>query len=376
VLQSSACRRCRRPALSLSSLTTCSLPAPSHCSALQSRAVGSTSFVPDAACENPQTPPAVQVRVRQAVSVPGQSAATVQPMHWPAALQWLAPPQLELAGIIVCDGAPVVQMSFVHGLRSSGRRCRRSRSRPGRRRCTGGAGSRPSSARSAPCPRSRAWCRRRPRCSCGARTPSRRRGSRRRRCTSRRSCRCDRRTGSRCWPGTAAGTAGPAVAAAVDVGLVGVLDAVGAGRPAPSLPPPSAPVPAPPSFPTVPPLPLAPPLPPVSPPAPPPVPVLGLSLRRPRVRWTNHRSCRRRRRRVRPCQDGCRRNPRPDNRHGHDQDANQMRTHRILPAWKKEWRTRDSNTAVRVVAARLPRSRREFRRARALDCRPPAKAIL
>src|SRR4029077_5451911 len=41
-------------------------------------------------------------------------------MHWPVALQCLAPPQFELSGNIVCEGVPVVQMSFVHALRSSG----------------------------------------------------------------------------------------------------------------------------------------------------------------------------------------------------------------------------------------------------------------
>ena len=87
---------------------------------MQSLAVGSTSLVPEAANEKPQTPPEVQVRVRQAVSLPGQSVATVQPMHWPVASQWLAPPQFEFAGIIVCEGAPVAQRSFVHALRSSG----------------------------------------------------------------------------------------------------------------------------------------------------------------------------------------------------------------------------------------------------------------
>ncbi len=58
--------------------------------------------------------------MRQAVSLPGQSVATVQPMHWPVASQWLAPPQFEFAGIIVCEGAPGAQRSFVHALRSSG----------------------------------------------------------------------------------------------------------------------------------------------------------------------------------------------------------------------------------------------------------------
>ena len=102
------------------SLKIGALPAPSHCSPLQSPAVGSTSLVFAAVKLNPQTPAALQVRVRQAVSVPGQSAATAHPTHWPFALQWLAPPQLEFAGIIVCEGAPDVQMSLVHGLRSSG----------------------------------------------------------------------------------------------------------------------------------------------------------------------------------------------------------------------------------------------------------------
>src|SRR6478609_5838321 len=41
-------------------------------------------------------------------------------MHWPFASQWFAPPQFEFAGIIVWEGAPVVQMSLVHTLRSSG----------------------------------------------------------------------------------------------------------------------------------------------------------------------------------------------------------------------------------------------------------------
>ena len=102
------------------SLNTCELPAPSHCSPLQSPAVGSTSLVPVAVKLNPQTPAALQVRVRQAVSLPGQSAATAQPTHWPVSLQWFAPPQLEFAGIVVCDAVPELQMSLVQGLRSSG----------------------------------------------------------------------------------------------------------------------------------------------------------------------------------------------------------------------------------------------------------------
>src|SRR4051812_15124809 len=72
---------------SVLSLNTCALPAPSHCKPLQSAAVGSTSLVPAAVKLKPHTPLVEQVRVRQAVSLPGQSAATVQPMHWPVALQ-------------------------------------------------------------------------------------------------------------------------------------------------------------------------------------------------------------------------------------------------------------------------------------------------
>jgi hypothetical protein len=141
-LHSSVVQGLSSTGLSLSSLTTCAVPLPSHCWPLQSFAVGSTSFVPAAVNENPQTPPVVQVRVLHGVSEPGQSVATAQPTHCPFALQVFAPPQLEPAGIIVWDGVPVVQTSFVQGSDRRGRRCRRSPSSPCRRRHTPGACSR------------------------------------------------------------------------------------------------------------------------------------------------------------------------------------------------------------------------------------------
>src|SRR5262245_2239448 len=64
-----------------SSLTLWELPLPSHWKPLQSSGDVSTSFVPAAVYENPQTPPAVQVRVRHGPSEPGQSVATAHPTH-------------------------------------------------------------------------------------------------------------------------------------------------------------------------------------------------------------------------------------------------------------------------------------------------------
>ena len=95
------------------------LPAPSHCRPLQSPAVGSVSIVFAALKLKPHTPCAEQVRVWQAVSVPGQSVPVKQPTHWPPALQRFSPPHELLTGSIVCIGAPLVQLSLVHGFRSS-----------------------------------------------------------------------------------------------------------------------------------------------------------------------------------------------------------------------------------------------------------------
>src|SRR5581483_7082280 len=103
-----------------SSLTTALLPLPSHESPLQSFAVGSASLVPWETNVTPQTPAALQVRVRQALSVPGQSDATVQPTHWPLALHRLAPPHDVPAAAMLCTGSPALHRSSVHGFTSSG----------------------------------------------------------------------------------------------------------------------------------------------------------------------------------------------------------------------------------------------------------------
>jgi hypothetical protein len=58
---------------------------------------------------------ATQVRVRQTLSVPGQSDGCVQPVHWPSLLQVWVPPHAVPIGCAWCETTPAVQASLVQG---------------------------------------------------------------------------------------------------------------------------------------------------------------------------------------------------------------------------------------------------------------------
>ena len=257
------------------SLKTCELPAPSHCSPLQSPAVGSTSLVfaggevesADAgrgagsraaggvgarAVRGDRAADALAVRV----AVVGAAAVGVRRHHR------------------VRRRCPSCRCRWCTGCGPRARRCRRWRSRRCRRPRTGGACSRPWPAPSGPCPRPRACCRRRRRCRCGARTRTRCPDNRRRRCRRRRSCPpCTRTVQSAL---TRHGLPGPHFPQwppqSMPVSSLFLMPSVQVGAP-PSLPPasgpPSTPPPVPPRAPAVPPVPPVPPTPPVLPPLPP-----------------------------------------------------------------------------------------------------------
>jgi hypothetical protein len=105
---------------SVASTTNFTLPRPSHCATLQSPDTWPPITVPSATFCTPQVWFASQVRVWQAVSCPGHSAAVRQPTQWPTPSHWFWPPHDvpdESGGF---DGTPAAQTSSVQALPSVG----------------------------------------------------------------------------------------------------------------------------------------------------------------------------------------------------------------------------------------------------------------
>src|SRR5204863_9775551 len=104
--------------LSVSSLTVCTWPVPSHWTFLQSPGVWFGSAVPTAALFTPHWP-FVHVWVWQVVSVP-QLAAVMQPTQAPVPLHIKLVPQAVPADRLGLEATPAVQMSSVQARPSTG----------------------------------------------------------------------------------------------------------------------------------------------------------------------------------------------------------------------------------------------------------------